>query len=324
MNEIARVEHNELISVLQSSLYPGAKAESIELVLSYCRANGLDPMLKPVHIVPQRVKENGQWVSRDTLMPGIADYRIKASRTGEYVGKSEPEFGPDVSEKLGGVSVTYPKWCRITVHRWVRGEARAFVANELWLENYATKDRETVAPNYMWQKRPYGQIAKCAEAQALRMAFPEFSGGQPTAEEMEGKSGFGYADEPAQVQAEVVSSEPPRAVRVARPAPHEAPQSQPSAESAPTERTREQWDSWLDRLRQAAAACTDHMAVASLANRPSIADAMMHAPQVVRDDISDLLGEAYKLHPMPAPDAPSFLDEVEAAEADGWPGPKPV
>jgi hypothetical protein len=39
----------------------------------------------------------------------------------------------------------------------------------------------------MWTKRPYGQIAKCAEAQALRKAFPEMTGSQPTADEMEGK-----------------------------------------------------------------------------------------------------------------------------------------
>jgi hypothetical protein len=39
----------------------------------------------------------------------------------------------------------------------------------------------------MWLRRPYAQIAKCAEAQALRKAFPEV-GAQPTADEMEGKS----------------------------------------------------------------------------------------------------------------------------------------
>jgi hypothetical protein len=38
----------------------------------------------------------------------------------------------------------------------------------------------------MWLKRSRGQLAKCAEAQALRKAFPEV-GAQPTAEEMEGK-----------------------------------------------------------------------------------------------------------------------------------------
>jgi hypothetical protein len=39
----------------------------------------------------------------------------------------------------------------------------------------------------MWQKRPYGQLAKFAEAQALRKAFPEIVSQHPTAEEMEGK-----------------------------------------------------------------------------------------------------------------------------------------
>jgi len=39
----------------------------------------------------------------------------------------------------------------------------------------------------MWKKRTRGQLAKCAEAQALRKAFPEI-GAQPTAEEMEGKT----------------------------------------------------------------------------------------------------------------------------------------
>jgi hypothetical protein len=39
----------------------------------------------------------------------------------------------------------------------------------------------------MWRKRPYGQLAKCAEAQALRKAFPEIVSQHPTAEEMEGK-----------------------------------------------------------------------------------------------------------------------------------------
>jgi hypothetical protein len=68
------------------------------------------------------------------------------------------------------------------------GQVAEFSATERWKENYAVrggKDK-SIAPNAMWAKRPYGQLAKCAEAQALRKAFPEF-GSQPTADEMEGK-----------------------------------------------------------------------------------------------------------------------------------------
>ena len=38
--------------MLESSLYPGASHESIKLVIGYCTAAGLDPIQKPVHIVP--------------------------------------------------------------------------------------------------------------------------------------------------------------------------------------------------------------------------------------------------------------------------------
>jgi phage recombination protein Bet len=199
--------HRDVIDVLRASLYPGAKTESIELVLAYCRINGLDPMLKPVHIVPTSVKNGDRWETRDVLMPGIADYRIKAARSGEYLGKSEPIYGPVVPAELDGVRVNYPEWCKITIRRLVGGKEAEFTATEYWLENYATRKRDTTAPNAMWQKRAFGQLAKCTEAQVLRMAFPEFSGGQVTAEEMEGKVLEGMAEPVRQVSA---PPEPPR------------------------------------------------------------------------------------------------------------------
>lgn len=181
------LSEGEMLDVLGSSHYPGANPHSIKLVLSYCKAAGLDPMLKPVHIVPMWDKESR--TMRDVVMPGIGLYRMQASRSGECAGASEPEFGPDVTEKVGGQEITYPKWCRVTVKRRLSdGTIADFTAREFWKENYAIKggkDR-SIAPNAMWSKRPYGQLAKCAEAQALRKAFPEF-GSQPTAEEMEGK-----------------------------------------------------------------------------------------------------------------------------------------
>jgi phage recombination protein Bet len=206
---VTTTSNSDLITVLRSSLYPGAKTESIELVLAYCRVNGLDPMLKPVHIVPTSVKTEHGWETRDVLMPGIADYRIKAARSGEYLGKSEPMFGEVISEKLDGVSVSYPLWCKITVTRMVGGQRAEFTATEFWTENYATRKRDSMAPNAMWQKRAFGQLAKCAEAQALRMAFPEFSGGQPTAEEMEGKTFIGPTIE-ARAEPEAQPQEPPK------------------------------------------------------------------------------------------------------------------
>ncbi|WP_395370729.1 phage recombination protein Bet [Komagataeibacter diospyri] len=180
-----QVTERELMDVLKNSLYPGAADASVMMVMGYCRAAGLDVMKKPVHIVPIWNKDTGRMV--DVIMPGIALYRTEAARTGEYVGKSEPEFGPDKTMTLGGVEVTFPSWCRMTVRRIVHGKICEFTAKEFWLENYATAKRDTQAPNAMWKKRAYGQLAKCTEAQALRMAFPEQTGGTNTDDEMSGK-----------------------------------------------------------------------------------------------------------------------------------------
>lgn len=189
------MSEGELMSVLKNSLYPGAKDESIKLVIGYCKASNLDPMQKPVHIVPMSVstgkKDGNGWdikEMRDVVMPGVGLYRIQAARSGEYAGISEPEFGDDITETLDAVEVTYPKWCKVVVRRQMaNGAIVDFSAKELWKENYATKSNKSDAPNAMWKKRPYAQLAKCAEAQALRKAFPEV-GAQPTADEMEGKT----------------------------------------------------------------------------------------------------------------------------------------
>ena len=181
------LSETELLDVLSSSLYPGASHASIKLVLGYCKAAGFDPMQKPVHIVPMWDGKAKQM--RDVVMPGVGLYRTQAARSG-CAGVTEPEFGPDVTESLGGQQITYPAWCRVTVkRRQANGAVDEFTAREFWKENYAVKGgpEKSIAPNAMWTKRPYGQIGKCAEAQALRKAFPEI-GSQPAAEEMEGKA----------------------------------------------------------------------------------------------------------------------------------------
>lgn len=203
-----KMDEAELMAVLGNSLYPGAAPESIKMAIGYCKAAGLDPMQKPVHIVPMWDSKMGR--NRDVIMPGIGLYRVQAARNG-CAGVSEPEFGPDVTEAIGSVQITYPNWCRVTVkRRLASGELVEFAAKEFWKENYAVKGgkERSIAPNAMWQKRPYGQIAKCAEAQALRKAFPEI-GSEPTADEMEGKALHEDAIVQHMGQVEVVQPEPP-------------------------------------------------------------------------------------------------------------------
>jgi phage recombination protein Bet len=215
--ELVTAEQAEAIrTALKTSLYPGATDESVDMVLAYCRAGGLDPMTKPVHVVPMWVPEKKQGnrvISpagmRDVIMPGIELYRTKAHRTGEYAGQDEATFGPTIEEVLGGVSVRYPEWCSVAVYRLVNGNPVRYSAKAYWLESYATQKRDSDAPNAMWKKRPFGQLEKCAEALALRKAFPEAVGAQPTAEEMEGRVIDGEATPVRQEPQQQISRELP-------------------------------------------------------------------------------------------------------------------
>ena len=180
-------------NALLATIYPGAMADSVIMAIDYCVARNLDIMLKPVHLVPMKVKDKatGQDTWRDVVMPGIGLYRIQADRSGNYAGNDEPEFGPTIT--IEGIDsynnkfcVSYPEWCKYTVRKIVSGNIVAFTAKEYWLENYAVQKAGAIAPNAMWKKRPFAQLAKCAEAQALRKAWPEV-GSEPTVDEMEGK-----------------------------------------------------------------------------------------------------------------------------------------
>lgn len=182
-------------NALCNTIYPGANPDSVVMAIDYCKARGLDILLKPVHLVPMQVTDarSKEKVWRDVPMPGIGMYRIQADRSGNYAGADEPVFGPDVTEEFqdpynqsAKIKVTYPQWCKYTVYKMVNGQRVAFHALERWKENYATQSGKTECPNAMWRKRPYAQLAKCTEAQALRKAWPEI-GSEPTAEEMEGK-----------------------------------------------------------------------------------------------------------------------------------------
>lgn len=191
----AGVDRSNLIAALRDSLYPGAKDESIEMVLSYCQAGGYDPMTKPVHIVPMWDKTAK--TMRDTVMPGIGLYRIIADRSGKYAGQDDADFGPDME----GWGIRFPQWCKVTVWKITAAGRVAYSAKVFWIEAYSPASKDTDAPNAMWKKRPYGQLEKCAEAAALRKAFPEI-GSQPTADEMQGRVLDIDPPEPGPVKAE--------------------------------------------------------------------------------------------------------------------------
>lgn len=189
--------------VLTDVIFPLATTVgAILLAVEYCRSRKLDIMKKVVHIVPMRRKIAGtdKYEMVDTIWPGIAEVRITATRTGVYAGKDAAIFGENLKEEFRHVddrtgdvkkaeTVHFPDWCQLTVYKIVQGQRCAFVGPKVyWKEAYATESFFSEIPNDMWKSRSSGQLEKCAEAAALRAAFPEELGGEYTAEEMQGRT----------------------------------------------------------------------------------------------------------------------------------------
>jgi phage recombination protein Bet len=221
---------------LCNSIFPGALPESIIMAVDYCRARNLDVLKKPCHIVGMLVTErkkrehDGQVVVdekkvwRDVILPGIYEYRITARRTGEYLGHTEPEFGPAID--FAGLEV--PAWCAMTFYRWsekIRDKV-PYPVKVLFNEVVATKQDGT--PNAKWARSPLQMLTKCTEAAGLREAFPDELGGEPTSEEMEGHT-FDSVPEPAR-RALKPQVEAPRAKRTS-----EANGAPSATNQAPTE-----------------------------------------------------------------------------------------
>lgn len=195
---------------LANNLYPGASSESVIMVWDYCQARKLDPLKKPCHIVSMRVKDQktNQWSYRDVVMPGIYELRTTAMRTGMYMGQGKPVYGEHV-ETYGGVLA--PEWCEIEVERWNPKAKRSvsYFGRAEFDEVCVTKtvkrkrmegdkeiEEEHEVLNDRWARAPKQMLTKCAEADALRRAFPDELGGVHAEEEMHGR----VIDVPAQLQ----------------------------------------------------------------------------------------------------------------------------
>lgn len=237
--------------VFVETIWPSAKTtEGIVAALDYCMARKLDPYKRQAHIVPMYNAKLGREV--ETVWPSVSELRTTAMRTGAYAGRDEAEYGPLTSkefvENVGTgaqrrtekFTIEFHEWIRITVYRVVEGLRCAFVGPKVyWLETYARQERGSDLPNAMWRKRLVGQHEKCAEAAALRAAFPEELGGELTAEEMYGQMvDVTPGREQRTVQfPQALAAPAPIALPVPPPTPAPpaaaAPTSEPAAASAP-------------------------------------------------------------------------------------------
>jgi len=165
--EIVIWEQNPaLVKTLKQTVFPNASGEELALYFHQCRRTGVHPLDGLIH----PVKRGSQGETRVSFQASIDYLRSVAEDSGEYDGQDEPEYEGMVDDK-------YPELARVKVYR--KGIERPFVGIARWLEYYPGDKL-----GFMWRKMPHNQLAKCAEALALRKAFPQKLHGLYIGEEM--------------------------------------------------------------------------------------------------------------------------------------------
>lgn len=164
----------EQIRILAETVAKGCDQNELAFFLQVCKLKRLDPFSGQVHCMKRWDSDLGR--EKVSVQIGIDGFRVIASRTQELAGTTEPEYDSE-----DGI---HPNWARITVYRYGRdNEKIPYTVKARWSEYVQTKKDGN--PNRMWVKMPYNQLAKCAESQALRKAFPDELSGMYTDEEME-------------------------------------------------------------------------------------------------------------------------------------------
>ena len=161
----------EKVELIKQTVAKGATDLELELFLHACKHTGLDPLMKQIYAIKRWSQADGREVM--SFQTGIDGLRLIADRTGKYAGSSDAIF----EEKDGK-----PMLAQVTVLKIIDGEKCAFTASARY-EEYVQKNRQ-MQPTSMWAKMPYLMLAKCAEALALRKAFPMELSGLYTNEEM--------------------------------------------------------------------------------------------------------------------------------------------
>ncbi|WP_458681924.1 RecT family recombinase [Prescottella equi] len=168
-----------------------ASQGDVDLFFHQCARTGLDPFAKQIYMIGRRTKikewnpktrkQDEKWVMKWTIQTGIDGYRLNGRRAADRVGEKIQTDGPYWQGADGGGWTDVwldpknpPAAAKFTIFR----DGEAFPGIAMYSEFVQTYNSDNgPQPNSMWSKMPANQLAKCAEAQAWKKAFPDdFSG----------------------------------------------------------------------------------------------------------------------------------------------------
>ncbi len=153
--------NDEETNIIRHVIAKDLNEHEFKMFLYICVRHHLDPLAKQIYAV----KRGDQM----TIQTGIDGFRLIAERTGKYAPGRATEFAYDESKRL--ISATaYVK--KKVGNDWHEVSATAFMTEY-------TTNKNT------WSKMPHVMLEKCAEARAIRRAFPSDTSGLYTDDEMD-------------------------------------------------------------------------------------------------------------------------------------------
>lgn len=159
---------SEQIAIIKRTIAPDLNDNELALFVEVCKRRRLDPFARHIYAI----KIQG----RITIMTSIDGFRVLAERSGEYEGQQAPQWcGHDGKWVDVWLAKEPPAAARIGV--WRKGNREPIVA----VARLASYDVQSP----LWRKMPDVMLSKCAEALALRKAFPDDLSGLYTKEEMD-------------------------------------------------------------------------------------------------------------------------------------------
>ena len=162
------------IELVKDTIARGASDDELMLFLHLAQRSGLDPFSRQIYLIERRANVNGEWKTTRQPQTGIDGLRLIADRTDRYAPGRQPSYTYDAT---GGLLTA-----TAYVKKFVRGEWHEIAATAHY-DEYVQRKKDG-QPNQMWAEKPHIMLAKCAEALALRRAFPAEMSGLYTADEI--------------------------------------------------------------------------------------------------------------------------------------------
>src|SRR5215472_10733986 len=174
-------DERQLAALRQLGIKDASPAD-LQVFMHYCQRTGLDPFSRQIYMIGRRAKDGDNWITKQTIQVGIDGMRVIAHRAAKRDGVSlsygKTLWYDDSSQPHEiWVSSKPPAAASVTIYR----DNKPFpgVARFAAFASY-TKDGQ---PMGLWATMGDHLIAKCAEVQGLRKAFPHDLEGIQAAEE---------------------------------------------------------------------------------------------------------------------------------------------